>query len=174
MEPKIVDKEEIILVGFSFFGDPFAESGGWTEGNEIGRLWSRFEAYLAAHPDRIKHLKSRTEALEVHVETEETAARGHREVFVGVEVDELEDVPVEVLVKVLPPARYAVFSLVGEQITSDWSKIMDEWMTGEHDKAVKYVYRFVDDDHMIFEMHDLGIVPGETMVIEVNYERVKK
>ena len=42
MEPRIVESERIILVGFSFFGDPFALSAGWTEENEIGRLWQRF------------------------------------------------------------------------------------------------------------------------------------
>ena len=48
---------------------------------------------------------------------------------------------------------------------------MDEWMTGEHDKTVKYVYRIIDDDEFVFEIHDLGIVPGETKVIEIVYTR---
>lgn len=48
---------------------------------------------------------------------------------------------------------------------------MDEPMTGEHDKAVKWVFRFEDDDHYVFEIHDLGIVPGETKVLEVKYAR---
>jgi hypothetical protein len=48
---------------------------------------------------------------------------------------------------------------------------MDEWMTDEHDKPVKYVDRFIDDDHAVFEIHDLGIVPGDTKVIEMVYTR---
>ena len=48
---------------------------------------------------------------------------------------------------------------------------MDEYLTGEHDKVVKYQYRFTDDDSFTFELHDLGIVPGETRVIEVIYTR---
>ena len=32
------EKDQIILLGFSFFGDPFSISGEWTEDNEIGRL----------------------------------------------------------------------------------------------------------------------------------------
>ena len=47
MEPKIVERERITLVGLSFFGDPFREKGGWTEQNEIGRLWSRFMSIFA-------------------------------------------------------------------------------------------------------------------------------
>jgi predicted transcriptional regulator YdeE len=40
------------------------------------------------------------------------------------EVEKLEDVPIELLVKILPPAKYAVFTLEGKQITSDWSKMI--------------------------------------------------
>jgi predicted transcriptional regulator YdeE len=46
-----------------------------------------------------------------------------------VEVDRLTDVPVELLVKVLPAAVYAVFTLKGEQIASDWSMSIGEWMS---------------------------------------------
>ena len=45
MEPRLVEADRITLVGFSFFGDPFRMSAGWTEENEIGRLWKRFMAY---------------------------------------------------------------------------------------------------------------------------------
>ena len=47
---------------------------------------------------------------------------------------------------------------------------MDEWLTGEHDKAVKYVFRIINDDKHVFEVHDLGIVDGDkenTKVIEI-------
>jgi len=53
---------------------------------------------------------------------------------------------------------------------------MDEFLTGEHDKAVKYVLRLVDDDKHIFEIHDLGIVDGKkenTMVVQITYDRKK-
>jgi hypothetical protein len=49
---------------------------------------------------------------------------------------------------------------------------MDEPMTGEHDKMVKYVSRIVDENMFVFEVHDLAIVPGETRVVEVVYKRV--
>lgn len=48
---------------------------------------------------------------------------------------------------------------------------MDEWMTGEMDKPVKYVYQYVNKDKFVFEIHDLGIVPGETKVTEITYTR---
>ena len=128
MQPKIVERGRMILIGLSFFGDPFAASAGWTEENEIGRLWVRFLAYLAEQGDAIQGLTDENVAYEVHIESADTAAKGYREVFVGVEVDRLTDVPVELLVKVLPAATYAVFTLKGEQIASDWSTSMGEWM----------------------------------------------
>ena len=141
MEPTIVERDKITLVGFSFFGDPFAESGGWTDENEIGRLWNRFMAYLADNRARIKHVKNDAVMYEVHVETEETASKGHREIFVGMEVEKLEDVPVEMLVKILPAAIYAVFTLEGEQIVSDWSMMIQEWMVSAGYEPV-YTYGF--------------------------------
>ena len=50
---------------------------------------------------------------------------------------------------------------------------MDEWMDGTHDKAVKYVYRIVDENTYEFEIHDLGIVPGDTKVISMTATRKK-
>jgi predicted transcriptional regulator YdeE len=131
MEPRIIEKERIILVGVSFFGDPFAESGGWTEANEIGRLWDRFFEAAASTGLACEDPETASPILEVHVEGPEATAKGHREVFVGVENDTLDDVPVEMLVKVLPASTYAVFTVQGEQITSDWSHTITEWMQEE-------------------------------------------
>ena len=146
LEPTIVERSQIILVGFSFFGDPFATSGGWTEENEIGRLWSRFGAYMAHHGERIRHIKAPEVGYEVHIWQEETAATGHFEVFVGVEVTQLEDVPVELSVKLLPPTTYAVFTLQGKQIVSDWpQRIYSEWMPGSgYQTAHSYMFELYD------------------------------
>lgn len=48
---------------------------------------------------------------------------------------------------------------------------LDEYLTGEHDKMVKYVWRFVSDDKIVFEIHDLPIGEKNTMVIEITYTR---
>ena len=49
---------------------------------------------------------------------------------------------------------------------------MDEYMTGEHDRMVRYVTRIIDADHHVFEVYDLH---GGTdfKVVEVAYTRVK-
>lgn len=49
---------------------------------------------------------------------------------------------------------------------------MDEWMTGERDKNVKYVTRFSGKDASVFEIHDLAI--GENAkVVRIEYARKK-
>ncbi len=50
---------------------------------------------------------------------------------------------------------------------------MDEYLTGEHDKMVKYVWRFESDDKIVMEMHDLPIGEKNTKVFEIVSTRVK-
>lgn len=50
---------------------------------------------------------------------------------------------------------------------------IDEYLTGEHDKMVKTVWRFLSDNEMIMEVHDLPIGEKNTKVIEVVYTRQK-
>lgn len=129
MKPKLVDTGQMILVGLGFYGDPFGQSAGWTEENEIGRLWQRFMAYLGQHPERIGHIKGDRVAYELQVYHEDTPRTGEFEVFAGVEVERLETIPIELSAKILPPASYAVFELAGEQISEDWYlQMAAEWI----------------------------------------------
>lgn len=174
MEPKIVETQRMLLLGFSFFGDPFQVSGGWTEENEIGRTWKRFMSFLEEHPQRLKHVTTDEVAYEVHIYHEETPQTGEFEVFVGLEVEELEDVPLEVCVKILPPATYAVFTLQGEQIVSDWPMmIFGEWLPqvgyeGEHSHSIqRYDERFKGVDSIAESILEIYIPvknrgPGHT------------
>ena len=50
---------------------------------------------------------------------------------------------------------------------------MDEYLNGENDKMVKYVYRWKDADHFNFEVHDLAIGESNTKVVEVAYSRAR-
>ena len=73
-------------------------------------------------------------------------SKGIFEVFVGVEVEKLEDAPVDLLAKMLPPAKYAVFTLNGAQITSDWPKTIQEWMLGSgYRQAHTYGFQLYDE-----------------------------
>lgn len=50
---------------------------------------------------------------------------------------------------------------------------LDEYLTGEHDKMVKYVWRFDSPDAMRMEVHDLPIGESNTQVLHVRYTRKK-
>lgn len=146
MEPQLVDKDQIILAGFSFFGDPFKFSGGWTEENEIGRLWKRFMAYLQEEGNQPSHVKTGGGFYELHIDHPEMERTGEYEVFAGVEVDRVEDVPVRLSIKLLPPTKYAVFTLRGQDIVADWSQEMMDWLTRSgYQRAYAYGFQYYDE-----------------------------
>lgn len=121
MQPTFVQKDPILLMGMSFYGDPFQVSGDWSAENEIGRLWQRFMGYLEQNRAALQPLiAGQADYYEVHIYNPETPQKGFFEVFTGVAVQDTQRVPLDLLVKVLPATQYAVFTLKGEQITSDW------------------------------------------------------
>lgn len=142
MEPKILEKEKIVLVGMVFYGDPFKNQAGWSQENEIGKLWKRFVA-------REKTIKNRVEngGYEVHIEPEEYEETKNYYVFVGVEVEKVENLPLEMFTKILPASKYAVFTLKGKEITSNWQdKIYKEWLPQSgYEEAHKFTIEYYDD-----------------------------
>jgi hypothetical protein len=50
---------------------------------------------------------------------------------------------------------------------------MDDPVTGEKDKPVRYITRVENKDKHVFEIHDLGIPGGVTKVVELVYTRKK-
>ena len=146
MQPTIVQKDEITLVGLSFYGDPFETSAGWTEENQIGQLWQRMLAYLSEHADKIQHPVPVQASYEVHVYGPETMTKGLFEVFIGIAVEQLEAVPVDLLVKILPATEYAVFTLQGQQISSDWHLEIDEWIAAAgYQHAHPFSFQYYDE-----------------------------
>lgn len=129
MKAEIVEKPAMLLVGFDFFGDPFRSYGGWSEENEIGRLWLRWITYLESAQPYLPYTVPDHVMYEVHIYHPETLQTGEFEVFVGVEVSTFGALPPEVVAKMLPAGRYAVFTLAGQEITADWPWMMDaEWL----------------------------------------------
>lgn len=63
------------------------------------------------------------------------------------------------------------FDASGKMLTSTGK--MDEPMTGETDKTVKYVVQIVDKDKHIFSVYDLPGTPNEFKVVEITYTRKK-
>jgi hypothetical protein len=48
---------------------------------------------------------------------------------------------------------------------------LDEYLTGEHDKMVKYVWRFQSATRIVLEVHDLAIGETNTKVVEVVFSK---
>jgi hypothetical protein len=48
---------------------------------------------------------------------------------------------------------------------------LDEYLTGEHDKMVKYVWRFTSPTQLILEVHDLPIGETNTKVVEITFRK---
>jgi AraC family transcriptional regulator len=147
MEPKIVDRGEILLIGMSFYGDPFQMSGAWTEENEIGRLWSRYVAYMGTKGEHIKHVKLPATSVEAHVYSDDALETGNWEIFAGIEVEALEEVPLELVVKILPACTYAIFTLQGEEIGGDWNTLIySQWMPDSgYEMAHNYAFQYYDE-----------------------------
>jgi len=129
MEPRIIEKEEIILVGMIFYGDPFKSTGGWSEENEIGKLWKRFSTYWDKHGELLKNVVDPNVGYKVHIEPEEYAETKNFYVMVAVKVAKIEALPLELSIKVLPPSTYALFTLRGKEITSNWpDEVYQKWL----------------------------------------------
>jgi len=155
VNPKIIEKDEIKLIGMNFFGDPFKEHAGWSGENEIGKTWKRMQNVWSGEisiPNRIFLDK----AMEVHLHNSETEKTGVFEVMVGVEVDKIESIPLLMIAKILPAGKYALFTLKGEEITSDWGyEIYENWLEksiykSRSDFNIQYYdfTKFVDLDDM--------------------------
>jgi predicted transcriptional regulator YdeE len=129
MEHRIVQLPQLTLVGLSFFGNPFQLSGAWTEENEIGRLWVRFHQLWKEQRNIFPPIQAEDASYELHIMHPETMERGEYEVFAGVEANQAAPCPALLSYKVLPASAYAVFTLVGEQIISDWYyAALQDWM----------------------------------------------
>lgn len=154
MEPRFITREQLKLVGFSFYGDPFRLSPGWTEENEIGRLWNRFMAYEEQHREQMATCVVHPGiAYEVHIYNDDTAVTGVYEVFVGVELSDAALAPIDTVIKVLPATQYAVFTIRGEAIVGDWPlAIYQEWLpNSDYEVAHEFHIQYHDGSFKGFD-----------------------
>ena len=96
MEPKIVEKPEMILVGI-------VGCGSGVRDIDIHGLWQRFEK-------QSKDIKHGVEGKGYEVHIEEDAEPKMHFCLTGIEARKIEDIPTEMFVKVLPACTYALFT----------------------------------------------------------------
>jgi len=145
MEPKLTDKRRIILVGMDFYGNPYQEAGGWSTQNAIGQLWKRFNGFYMNNKDSIKNLASES-GYEVWIDFEGEEDSKNDYIFVGMEVVKLDDLPLELVARILPKTRYAIFTLKGDEIKSNWPpKILSQWLPEAGlEQSFTYIFEYYD------------------------------
>ncbi len=130
---KFIAPAAYYLIGMNFYGNPFSRASAWEEENEIGVLCRRFTDFYQHNAPRIKHNIFPEAIFEGHFVTEETQRTGNFDVFVGVIVATLEDIPIECVARQLPLTAYAVLTIRGGEISSDWQmSIAKEWLPGQN------------------------------------------
>ena len=146
MKPLIKGKKRIILAGMDFFGNPFEKAGGWSEQNEIGRLWHRFMSFYKKRKEEIIGLVSEG-GYELWIDLDVEKDPKDKYIFVGVEVEKIDVLPLELIVRVLPETRYALFTLKGGEIKSDWSDLLfEKWLPESGlKKSFDFLIEYYDD-----------------------------
>lgn len=157
---KILEEQSYQLIGMNFYGDPFENKSAWEEENGIGELWRRFMNFYKNNESAINHKMNMNELVEVHLLNEESKEKGLYEIFVGTMVKKIEDIPLECVAKQLPPTKYVVFTVTGEEIASDWYRyIHNEWIPTSGYKIIEsYSIVLYDEDFKGMDQLDESIV----------------
>jgi AraC family transcriptional regulator len=144
MQPKILEKRKITLLGMDFYGNVFQSGEAWSTGNAVGQLWQRFNGFYEKKKDLIKHLASES-GYELWIDFEGEEESKDKYIFIGVEVKKLDEPPLELVARVLPETRYAVYTLKGNDIKSDWSMKLLDWVSGAGlEQSYTYIIEYYD------------------------------
>lgn len=137
---RITKEKSLKLVGCVYYGDPFHSNGEWSVKNEIGILWARFYKLYQKSGDLIQKEELGDVAYEVHLQPDDYPVTGKFYVYVGVEVKKLEEIPIEMFCKILPPTKYAVFTFKGEDMFRGGDYIWNEWLpNSKYDETYPYM-----------------------------------
>ncbi|WP_236950999.1 MULTISPECIES: GyrI-like domain-containing protein [Methanobacterium] len=133
---KITGEISLKLVGCVYYGDPFHSNEEWSVNNEIGVLWGRFYKLYGELGDVLQKGAVGDVAYELHLQPEDYPETGKFYVYVGIEVENLDEMPIEMFCKALPPTKYAVFTFKGEDMFSGGEYIWNEWLSrSKYDEA---------------------------------------
>ncbi len=158
LPPRVVDRPALTLAGMSFFGDPFTSHAGWTEENEIGRLWVRLMRHLEAAGAPEPEL-----TYEVHLRGAESALTGEFEVFAGYPVPgpcapAPDRVAVELVSRTLPAGEYLEIELRGADIVEE-NPVLAEWLrTSGYREAGAFVVLRYDERFLGADRVDESVV----------------
>ena len=127
-EPSFTEEITLKLSGMVYFGNPVHTHEGWTEGNEVGKLWERFMKICIENADILEQVTVEPGiAYEAHIAY---AGEPNQEyhIFVGIETKNPITYPIELFYKVMPNTKYAVFTAKGPNMADQIETIYTEWL----------------------------------------------
>ena len=149
MEPTITQKMSLQLLGCVYYGNPFHSAEEWTIENEVGKVWQRFMNLASKYPSLLSKIGINNNiSYEIHIEPEEYKTTKNYYVFVGIEVNTIKEVPLEMFVKILPETRYLKFTTKISDKDSG-AYILKEWMP-QNGYMQAYPYVIEAYDHKRF------------------------
>jgi predicted transcriptional regulator YdeE len=149
MDVEVIKRKPMKLAGMSYHGPMKGE--GWSKDNPIGQLWTRFIDFWNAKVSLLEgKMINKDTHYEVHVWNKEVFDEtGIFHTFVGVEVDDIDGLPVELEGKCLPAKRYAKVTVRGEEIKtweSEWAEVLpeDKYKVAKYD-GMEYLIQCYDE-----------------------------
>jgi AraC family transcriptional regulator len=129
MEPKIIEKDQITLVGMVSYG------------GDIGSLWDAF----TASDHLIEHIVGEV-GYELHAYPKGFSPGNPYHIMVGVEVSKVEVLPEIMFVKFLPVCEYAVFThRLRDGGYAGVNEPIDYWLeTGPYERAYDFDLQVYD------------------------------
>ncbi len=154
MEIDIIDKEALKLVGVDYYGPLGSLENGK---NPIENLWDRFAAFCENRWYTIEDIVVEEDvSYEVHMwNQEELEETRNFMAFIGVEIEELVNVPIELVVKVIPESRYARIRLVGDEIANWEELVYKEWL-----ESSEYQVRLFGTYSLDYQRYDEKVFKG--------------
>ena len=147
IEPEIIENKVFKLLGCVYYGDPFHSVREWSYENEIGKLWQRFGKIYSKYLNLLKKIVINYEiGFELHLEPEEYKKTRNYYVMVGVEVNYIEEIPLEMFVKILPKTNYVFFTTTVENRNEVGSYIYRNWIPEKgYEQAYPYAVQQYDN-----------------------------
>jgi AraC family transcriptional regulator len=126
--PVITEERQFKLSGMVYYGDPLHSHEGWTYENEIGKLWQRLMDVCMEHKEKlVGYAVDPNISYELHIAQPESETNEYH-IFVGFETEQPIMEPVEFFYKVLPPTKYAVFTMKGMEAAKNMEYFYTEWL----------------------------------------------
>ena len=165
MQVEFVERGPITLAGMSYYGPLTGE--GWSQENPIGQLWQRFNRFFDKTPAFSEaHAVSPGIGYELNIWNEEEYQETKCfHVFVGVQVDQLDEMPLQVVGKVLPAGLYAHLNPKGKEIASWERTFYEEWLPGSGYRVRDFGdYQFQIQAYEEGRFHGLGDLLEESEI----------